>query len=503
MAREVRDAFFKFIVDRARMPCDFTFEGGLDCERSMKKASVLRPSNRLPSVGEIMESAGATTAVERFGRQATVSTVRALVSDFRKQKIQPISVEKFGERAFANLEIRAQPLLKPIFNLTGVILHTNLGRAVLPESAVSAALEAMRRPVSLEFDLDTGERGERDDHLRGIICDLTGAEDATVVNNNAAALLLVLNSLARGKESVVSRGELIEIGGSFRLPEIMSRASTTLREVGTTNRTHQKDYTAAVGPRTALFLKVHTSNYVIKGFTREVTTQELSLIANKAGIPLVCDLGSGTLVNLERFGLAHETTVTETLKAGADLVTFSGDKLLGGPQAGLIVGKRSLIEKINKNPMKRAMRVDKIRIAALEATLQLYRNPESIAQHIPTFRSVTRSVENIRESAQRVAVAISPAIGSLFSIEVIDCESEIGSGALPLQKIASAGIVIRSSMKRGGKSLQQLSAALRRLPFPVIGRTTKNAVVLDMRCLEDEDGFVANFRHIKLTGPEL
>ena len=307
-----------------------------------------------------MASAGATAAVERFGRQATVSAVRAVVSEFRKQKTQPVSVEKFGERAFGKLEIGAQPLLKPIFNLTGVILHTNLGRAVLPESAVSAALEAMRRPVSLEFDLDTGARGERDDHLRGIICELTGAEDATVVNNNAAALLLVLNSLARGKELVVSRGELIEIGGSFRLPEIMSRASTKLREVGTTNRTHQKDYTAAVGSRTALFLKVHTSNYVINGFTREVTTQELSPIAEKAGIPLVCDLGSGTLVNLERFGLAHETTVTETLKAGADLVTFSGDKLLGGPQAGVIVGKRSLIEKINKNPMKRAMRVDKI-----------------------------------------------------------------------------------------------------------------------------------------------
>lgn len=499
MAREVRDAFFNFIVAPARIPCNFTSKGGLARERGMVKANALRPSNRLPSVGEIMESVGATVAVERFGRQATVSVVRALLSEFRKQKIQPVSGEKFGEQAFSKLEIDARPLLKPIFNLTGVILHTNLGRAVLPESAVSAALEAMRRPVCLEFDLNTGERGERDDHLRGIICELTGAEDATVVNNNAAALLLVLNSLARGKESIVSRGELIEIGGSFRLPEIMSRASTKLREVGTTNRTHQRDYTDAVSSRTALFLKVHTSNYVIRGFTREVTTQELSLMAKTAGIPLVCDLGSGTLVNLERFGLAHETTVTETLKAGADLVTFSGDKLLGGPQAGLIVGKRSLIEKVNKNPMKRAMRVDKIRIAALEATLQLYRNPDSIVQHIPTFRSVARSVENIRASAQRVALSISPTIGSLFSIDVIDCESEIGSGALPLQKIASAGIVIRSSMKRGGKSLQQLSVALRGLPFPVVGRTSKNAVVLDMRCLEDEDGFIANFRHIKLT----
>ena len=468
----------------------------------MTQTDMSLPWHRLPPVGEIIETSGAKMAVERFGRHATVSAVRALVLEFRQQRIPPCSAQEFGERAFAKLETGARLRMRPVFNLTGVILHTNLGRAVLAEKAISAASNAMRMAVSLEFALDTGARGERDDHLRGLVCELTGAEDATVVNNNAAALLLLLNSLARGKESVVSRGELIEIGGAFRLPEIMNRASTKLKEVGTTNRTHGKDYSAAVGSRTALFLKVHTSNYVIKGFTREVSTHELTLIAKQAGLPLVCDLGSGTLIDLEPFGLAHETTVTETLKAGADLVTFSGDKLLGGPQAGFIVGRRSLIEKINRNPMKRAMRVDKIRMAALEATLQLYRNPDLIAEHIPTYRFLARPLDDIRAAAERVAAAISPALRQFFRVEVTGCESEIGSGALPLEKIASAGIAVRSLMKRGGKELQRLSALLRNLPVPVIGRIDSNALILDVRCLEDEDGFISNFSFLDLTDPE-
>jgi L-seryl-tRNA(Ser) seleniumtransferase len=468
----------------------------------MTGTAVPLPTNRFPSVGEILESASAGTAIERFGRQATVSAVRALVLEFKERQITPCSALEFGEKAFAKLEAGANPHMKPVFNLTGVILHTNLGRAILAEEAISAAIKAMRMAVTLEFDLGTGERGERDDHLRDLVCELTGAEDATVVNNNAAALLLVLNAIARGKESVVSRGELIEIGGAFRLPEIMNKASTKLKEVGTTNRTHSKDYVAATNPRTALFLKVHTSNYVIKGFTRQVSTHELAVIAKQAGLPLVCDLGSGTLIDLERFGLAHETTVTETLKAGADLVTFSGDKLLGGPQAGFIVGRRSLIEKINRNPMKRAMRIDKIRMAALEATLQIYRNPNRIVGQIPTYRFLSRPLDNIRTAAERVTAAISPALRQLFKIEVTGCESEIGSGSLPLEKISSAGIAFRSPTKRGGKQLQRLAAALRNLPVPVVGRICSNALVLDMRCLEDEAGFISNFSHVDLTGLE-
>jgi L-seryl-tRNA(Ser) seleniumtransferase len=499
VAREVRDARPDVLANMVRLSFAGVGESA-DWVRGMI-AVASRPPHRLPSVGQVMESSAAAMAVARYGRQATVAAVRALVSEFRRRKIQPPDAEILGERVLVRLEIDARPRLKPIFNLTGVILHTNLGRAVLAESAISAALEAMRRAVALEFDLDSGGRGERDDHLRDLICELTGAEDATVVNNNAAAVLLVLNSLACRKESVVSRGELIEIGGAFRLPQIMSGASTKLKEVGTTNRTHQRDYAEAVGPRTALFLKVHTSNYVIKGFASEVATRDLSAIAKKAGVPLVCDLGSGTLIGLERFGLAHEATVMETLGSGADLVTFSGDKLLGGPQAGFIVGKRALIEKINNNPMKRAMRVDKIRLAALEATLQLYRNPDAISERVPTFRLIARSRDVIGASARRVAAAITSTLAPLFEVAVMDCESEIGSGSLPMQEIASVGIVIRSTAKGGGRHLERLSAALRGLPIPVVGRMNRKAIVLDMRCLDDEDGFISNFQRLTFMGP--
>jgi L-seryl-tRNA(Ser) seleniumtransferase len=387
--------------------------------------------------------------------------------------------------------------VRQVFNLTGTVLHTNLGRAQLAQAAIDVAVIAMRSAVALEFDLATGQRGERDDHVRQLLCELTGAEDATVVNNNAAAVLLALNTLAKGRETIVSRGELIEIGGAFRLPEIMSRAGTKLVEVGTTNRTHKRDYISAIGRKTGLMLKVHPSNYRIEGFTTQVTARELATLARERSVPLMNDLGSGTLVDLARFGLAHEPTVAESVADGADLVTFSGDKLLGGPQAGFIVGRKHLLARINKNPMKRALRLDKIRLAALEATLKLYRDPDRLAQRLPTIRLLARPKRDIEALARRVRGAVAAAFGRNFVVEPVDCASQIGSGALPLEALPSAGLAIRPTATRGaGQALALVAASLRALPIPVIGRIENQALIFDLRCLEDEARFLANLAEL-------
>src|ERR1700722_17514212 len=343
----------------------------------------------LPPVHAVLNTPAAAILVERFGRAASTDAIRAALEIARASleeagSVAP-TVEDIAVQAFAHMEEKDRSTLRPLFNLSGTVLHTNLGRAALAEAAIEAAVEAMRNAVALEFDLETGKRGERDDHVRALLCSLTGAEDVTVVNNNAAAVLLCLNTLANGREAVVSRGELIEIGGAFRMPEIMARAGAKLVEVGTTNRTHPKDYINALGAETGLILKVHTSNYRVQGFTAEVDAGTLAGIAHDAKVPLVHDLGSGTLVDLSRYGLEKEPTVHEAVAAGADVVTFSGDKLLGGPQAGYIVGKREFIAQINRNPMKRALRVDKMRLAAIEATLRLYRDPDRLAERLPTL----------------------------------------------------------------------------------------------------------------------
>jgi len=299
---------------------------------------------------------------------------------------------------------------------------------------------------------------------------------------------------------VVSRGELIEIGGAFRMPDIMARAGAKLVEIGTTNRTHLKDYVAAVGPKTGLVLKVHTSNYRIEGFTKEVPAGDLAKVAREKGVPLVNDLGSGTLVDLARFGLKHEPTVAEAVSDGADLVTFSGDKLLGGPQAGFIVGRKDLLAQINRNPMKRALRVDKIRMAALEATLKLYRDPDRLAERLPTIRLLARPKAEIDALAARVAPLLAARLGDAYQVERIACNSQIGSGALPLETVPSAGLAIKPSAARGqGRALSALATALRYLPVPVIGHVAEGSVVLDLRCLEDEAGFIANLASLDLA----
>jgi L-seryl-tRNA(Ser) seleniumtransferase len=450
-------------------------------------------------VDEVLRTEIATAAIGSFGRPAVLAAVREAVASVR-QEGNSAGAEAIAIAARGKLEIQAVSSLRPVFNLTGTVLHTNLGRAVLAEAAVEAAVTAMRNAVALEFDLESGKRGERDDHLRGLLCELTGAEDATLVNNNAAALLLVLNTLAKGREAVVSRGELIEIGGAFRLPEIMSRAGAKLVEIGTTNRTHPKDYAGAVGAKTGLLLKVHTSNYRIEGFTAEVSARDLAGLAREHGVPLVHDLGSGTLVDLARFGLAHEPTVAEAIADGADLVTFSGDKLLGGPQAGFIVGRKELLARINRNPMKRALRVDKIRMAALEATLKLYRDPDRLAERLPTIRLLARPQAEIEALARRLAPRVGAALGPGFMVDAVSCDSQIGSGALPTETVPSAGLAIRPVQPRGqGRALEALAAAFRGLPVPVIGRVADSALRLDLRGLEDEAGFVANLDAFSLT----
>jgi L-seryl-tRNA(Ser) seleniumtransferase len=453
----------------------------------------------LPSVDQVMRSAAMAEAAARFGRAMTVGAVRRAIAAARAARETLRDPDHFARRAISLLESDAKPKLRVVFNLTGTVLHTNLGRALLAEAAVAAAQAAMHNAVALEFDLDGGRRGERDTLVRALLCELTGAEDATIVNNNAAAVLLALNTLSRSREAIVSRGELIEIGGAFRMPEIMARAGAKLREVGTTNRTHLRDYAGALGPRSGLILKVHTSNYRIEGFTREVTVGELAALARRHKIPLLNDLGSGTLIDLVRFGLAHEPTVAEAIAEGTDLVTFSGDKLLGGPQAGLIVGRKDLIERLNKNPLKRALRVDKIRLAALEATLRLYRDPDRLSERLPTVRLLARPKRQILALAKRLLPHVAERIGAGFTAAVSECASEIGSGALPLATIPSASLAIRAAIPRGsGRALAGLAAAFRRLPVPVIGRIERQTLILDLRCLEDETGFLANLAALQL-----
>jgi L-seryl-tRNA(Ser) seleniumtransferase len=456
---------------------------------------------RIPSLDRLLRQPSLEPLLRRHGRTQVTGALRSQLRRLRQEaRAGTLAASSLTEEALvaslaATLAEGARPRLQPVFNLTGTVLHTNLGRALLPQEAIEALTRTMASPVNLEFDLAAGRRGERDTLVERQLYELTGAEAATVVNNNAAAVLLILSALAARREVIVSRGELIEIGGSFRMPDIMRQAGARLVEVGTTNRTHLGDYEQAIGPRSALLLKVHTSNYVVRGFTSSVPLSDLARLGQARGLTVAADLGSGSLLDLARWGLPAEPGVRSAVAAGADLVCFSGDKLLGGPQAGLIVGRAELIGRLRRHPLKRALRVGKLTLAALEAVLSLYAAPEFLAARLPTLRQLTRATAALREQAARLQPPVQRALGKLFDVSAAPTPSEVGSGALPLEQLPSHGLAIRvaRAAHRGGGSLRQLERRLRALPRPVLGRIAADTLWLDLRCLDpaEEPSFLA------------
>ncbi|SIR63366.1 L-seryl-tRNA(Sec) selenium transferase [Pseudacidovorax sp. RU35E] len=448
----------------------------------------------LPAVDRLLRAPDTQSLIAAHGHTLVAGEARALLDALRPRAVaghlpltdvQPAALQA---ALLKRLQARLSPRMQRVLNLTGTVIHTNLGRALLADEALAHLLRLMAGPNNLEYDLATGGRGDRDTVVEELLTTLTGAEAATVVNNNAAAVLLTLGALARDREVIVSRGELVEIGGAFRMPDVMASAGAHMVEVGTTNRTHPRDYEQAITERTALLLKVHTSNYAVQGFTSAVDESVLAGIAHARGLPVATDLGSGSLVDLAAYGLPREPLPQEKLAAGCDVVTFSGDKLLGGPQAGLIVGSKEAVGRIRKFPMKRALRMSKLPLAALEATLMLYLRPERLAQDLPTLRLLTRPLEAIQATARAVHGPLAEAVAPRFTVETVALQGQIGSGSLPVERLPSAGLALAPAgiAKKGtGRALDQLAQALRQLPLPVIGRIADDRLLLDLRCLED------------------
>lgn len=451
------------------------------------------PRIHLPAIDRLLKHHAAATLLAQYGHTVVVESLRAATAAYRAALLGGATPAEDAEAvllatASEALAASQQSSLRPVFNLSGTVLHTNLGRALLAKSAVAALASAASQPSNLEYALASAQRGHRDAHIEHWLTRITGAEAATAVNNCAAAVMLILNTFAPRKEVIVARGELVEIGGAFRIPDVMATAGARLREVGTTNRVHLRDYAEAISPRTAMIMKIHPSNYRIEGFTASVPEADLATLAHEHKLPLAVDLGSGTLLDFAAFGLPHEPTVQETLAQGADLVAFSGDKLLGGPQAGLIVGRKDLIQQLRKNPMTRALRLDKLIIAALEATLRLYGDAEHARTQIPTLRLLTRPQAEIAALAARLQPAVAAAYADCATVSVQPCASQIGSGALPVDLLPSAALVLAP---HGECKVDALAARLRALPRPVIGRVHQDALWLDLRCLEDTDAFLA------------
>jgi L-seryl-tRNA(Ser) seleniumtransferase len=439
---------------------------------------------RLPSVDQLVRRLSARPELAGISRARLTSSVREAVDGARRRALagdggDEDPAEHVAAKVVEELTRAGAFSLRAVVNATGVVLHTNLGRAPVSELAMARLAAVGPAYSNLELDLATKERGSRYSHVEALLRRLTGAEDALVVNNNAAAVLLAIETLAHGKEVVVSRGELIEIGGEFRIPDIMLRGGARLREVGTTNRTHLRDYADAIGPDVGLLLKVHTSNYRIVGFTSNVPSRELAALGRERGIPVMEDLGSGSLVDLRRWGLPYEPTVPEVVESGVDLVTFSGDKLLGGPQAGIVVGRRSLVGRLKKNPWNRALRIDKFTIAALEATLSAY-DDGSALDTVPTLRSLTEPLASIRRRARRLLARLDADARGRLAAEIVEDHSEVGGGALPEVKLPTAALAVGATPA----AARALDEALRRADPPVIGRIARDRLLLDCRTIQ-------------------
>ncbi|MFZ2060697.1 MAG: L-seryl-tRNA(Sec) selenium transferase [Candidatus Binatus sp.] len=445
----------------------------------------------LPPIDECLRAAEALPALAGLNRSYLKVALQRAQAELRAAILTGRDARPRDRDAMIDAVVRAaahsvaadEPLLRPVVNATGIVLHTNLGRAILAESAIEAVEMAARSAVNLEYDLETGGRGDRDTIVEDELCALTDAEAATVVNNNAAAVVLALNSLAEGREVIVSRGEMIEIGGSFRLPDVMAKSGAILREVGTTNRTHPSDYADAIGPQTALLLKVHPSNYRVVGFTSEVTLEDLVEIGRARRIDVMEDLGAGALIDLTEYGIPHEPIVRDRIAAGAAIVTFSGDKLLGGPQAGVIVGRRAAIDRVKRNPLKRALRCDKLTLAALSATMRLYLRSGDLAHELPTLRILSRRASEIGAIAPRAREIVAERLGDGYVVEIVDAASQVGSGAMPVEQLKSVALRVTHPEK----SANAIAAMFRRAR--IIGRIADDSFHLDLRTIEDPSVF--------------
>jgi L-seryl-tRNA(Ser) seleniumtransferase len=448
---------------------------------------------KIPKIDEILANPGIAELSRGYPRAVVVEAVRRGVERLRKEILGTRDFSTVDDTAFSlerlyplfreEMDRQTRPRLRRVINATGVVIHTNLGRSPLHSAALDHLIEISGSYSNLEYDLQTGERGSRYVHVEEILCRLSGAESALVLNNNAGAVLLVLGSMAEGKEVVVSRGELVEIGGTFRIPDVMRRSGALLKEVGTTNRTYVSDYEKAVGTQTALLLKVHTSNFRVRGFTAEVSLEDLVRLGKALHLPVVNDLGSGCLVDLGAFGLEKEPTVQEAVKTGADVVTFSGDKLLGGPQAGIIVGKKAALDLIKTNPLTRALRIDKLTLAALESTLLLYFDQERAMKEIPTLRMLTLDKATLDRRGARLVKRLRPALCDKARVALGEDVSEVGGGALPLQELPTVVVSIRPV----GISVNVLAERLRNAEPAIVSRISRDEVLLDMRTVSEEE----------------